>query len=399
MNGELHALCLSATPGHAADVAAAIAGLPGFAVKVRQADYEEGLRHLRDPDLAIVILGTEPEAGLSVIEEIHRSAPSTRVLALSPDENPALIIKAMRAGADEFLPLPATANALLKVCIKVSETRGCNRPSPASPRGEIWTAFSPKGGVGVTTLVANLAFALRAAQRDAALVDLDLYAGDLAVFLNITPTYTLRDISDNFRRLDSVFLQGTMSRHPSGLELLAALAPAGDEPLPVLSGEQTRAILALLRNLHEVTLVDAGSVPSEAAQAALTSANRVLLVTELTIPALRSCLRTLDWLKGGGMEPAKVVEIVINKHANKAAEVPPAEAAKTLKLPIRAMLPWDDVTAIAAVNSGLPLREVRANAALTRAIAELATPRTPAAEGGAKRKSLLRLFKSAEKGT
>src|SRR3990172_5384133 len=66
----------------------------------------------------------------------------------------------MRAVADEFLPLPATPNALLKVCLKVSETRRCSQPAQ-NPRGEVWVAYSGKGGVGVTTPVANLAFSLR----------------------------------------------------------------------------------------------------------------------------------------------------------------------------------------------------------------------------------------------
>jgi pilus assembly protein CpaE len=397
MDETLQALCLSPDAAASAEVTALLARLPGFAVRSREADYQTGLRDLRDPDLAIVVLGAEPMLGLTVIEEVHRSSPSTRVLALSRDENPELIIKAMRAGADEFLPLPATLNALLKVCLKVSETRRDGARAHATAQGEVWTVYGPKGGVGVTTLVANLAFALRQVQRDAALVDLDTFSGDLAVFLNVNPTYTLRDIAADVRRLDSVFLQGTMTRHASGLELLAAPAAGpGETPLD-LPGDHVRAILDLLRTLHEVTLVDTPGVPSPATLAALTCASRILLVTELTIPSLRSCLRTLEWFADEGIDAASRVEVIVNKYAKQPAEVPPAEAAKTLKLPIRAILPRDDATALAAVNSGVPLQEVRGGSPLHRAIAELVAPPAQTAETSTKRKGFMRLFSAAEK--
>src|SRR5262245_21175648 len=299
MDEALHALCLSVDPAASAGVTEALAHLPGFSVRTREADYQSGLRDLRDPDLVIVILGPDATHGLNVIEDVLRVLPSTRVLALSQDENPELMIRAMRVGADEFLPLPVTRTALLKVCIKVSETKRCSGPAQAR-RGEVWVAYGPKGGVGVTTLVTNLAFALRATQRDTALVDLDVYNGDLALFLNLTPTYSLRDITQNFRRLDSVFLQGTMSRHASGIELLAA-APvaAGETPLE-LTGEHVQGILDLLRSLHEVTVVDTAGIPTEATRAAFGVANRIFLVAELTIPSLRGCIRTLDVLREDG---------------------------------------------------------------------------------------------------
>ncbi len=394
MNEDLHAICLSNEPGPSAEVAAALTQLPGFTVRVREADYQSGLRDLRQPQLAIVILGTEPAPGLTVVEEIHRSSPSTRVLALSNDDNPQLLIKAMRAGADELLRLPVTPTDLLKVCIKMSETRR-SEPGQTGPRGEIWAAHSPKGGVGVTTVVANLAFALRAARRDVALVDLS--GGDLAVFLNVAPTYTLRDIADNFRRLDSVFLQGTMTRHSSGLELLAARAPMPGEPALDLDGAKTRAILDLMQSLRDVTLIDTAHYLSEPTQAALLCASRILLIADLSIPTLRGCLRTLEWLKEEGVELTSRVEVVINKHTGKAFEIPPDEISKALKLPVRAILPRDDATALAAINNGVPIHDIRGGSPLDRAIADLAMASTQVTDSNAKRKGFLRLFSAAEK--
>ena len=240
MDEPLNVLCLSTDPAQSKQVIGMLSRLPGFSLTTREMTYRAGGIQIHDswePHLAVIILGADPGPGLAVIEDVHRAAPAAQVLALAPEENPETIIKALRAGADEFLPLPLDGNGLLKVCIKVSAIRSSNKHN-GRPRGEVWVAHGVKGGVGVTTLVANLGVALSGAGRGTAVVDLDVHSGDLALFLNVTPGYSLRDIATNYKRLDSVFLQGTMVRHRSGLELLAAPTPVPGEPPLALTGEQ-----------------------------------------------------------------------------------------------------------------------------------------------------------------
>ena len=399
MDEPLNVLCLGNDPAASRQVIGMLSRLPGFAVTAREVGYAPGdipVEEGWEPHLAVVILGADPAPGLAVIEEVHRAAPAAQVLALAPEENPETIIKALRAGADEFLPLPLDGNGLLKVCIKVSAIRSSSRQT-GRPRGEVWVGYGAKGGVGVTTLVANLGVALRAAGRGTALVDLDVYSGDLALFLNVTPAYSLRDIATNFKRLDSVFLQGTMVRHRSGLEILAAPPPVPGDPPLALTAEQTLAVLDLLDRTHEVTLVDGGSLPLESTRAALGCADRIFVVTELSLPALRACMRTLDWLRQEGIDPSAVAEIVVNKHANRAWEVPPEEAARTLKLPIRALVPRDDAVVWEAINGGRPLDDVKPGAPVQRAIAALAAPHGTARPTSAVVKGFRRLFAAAER--
>ena len=391
MDETLNVICLGGDPTATRSVVALLGNLPGFAITTTAIDYQAGvvdLHRVGEAQLAIVILGSEPLPGLTVIEEVHRALPATQVVAIAPEERAETIVKAMRAGADEFLTLPLDATALLKVCVKLSALRGAN----TGPRGEVWVAHGPKGGVGVTTLVANLGFALRAAQRETALVDLDVHSGDLAVFLNLASTYSLRDIATNYKRLDPVFMQGTMVRHRSGLSVLAAPPPTPGEPLLELTGEQTLAVLELLDATHQVTLVDTSAVPLESTQAALSCADRIFLVTELTVPALRACVRALDGLRLAGIELDQTVELVVNKYANRSWEVAPAEAAKTLGLPIRVLIPREDAAVYTAVNSGLPVEEVRGGATVQRAIAGLLGQAASVDQGRPVLKSFRRLF-------
>src|SRR5205814_1918375 len=253
MAETLYALCLSTDPAVSSAVVAMLARIPSFAVTARELDYQLGpieLNDVREAHLAIVILGDDPSTGLAVIEEVHKNAPATQVLAVAANDRHETIVRALRAGADEFLPLPLDPNALLKVCIKVSALRRAAKPNGGTQHAQVWVAYGAKGGVGVTTLVANLGIALQAAGRRTVLLDLDLHSGDLALFLNLNPGYTLRDIATT-KRLDTVFLQGTMIRHRSGMELIAAPVPLpGEGPLALNSGlplEEVKGGTALQR--------------------------------------------------------------------------------------------------------------------------------------------------------
>jgi pilus assembly protein CpaE len=393
MNETLRVLCLSPDRNAAAAVVSALGALPGFSIKAGEADYQTGLRELQQiaVDLAIVVLGEQPALGVATIEELHRAAPATNVLALSAEENPEIIIKAMRAGADEFLPLPVPSTALLKVCIKVVEIRRASRPENTS-RGEVWVVHGPKGGVGATTLTANLALALREANRGVAVVDFDVYQGDLALFLNVTPEYTLRDLVTNANRIDSLFLQGTLSRHPSGVEVLAAPPLVPGETILDATQDQALEILDLLCTMHEVVLVDTPAVLTPAAWAAMTRATRLFLLCDLTVPAVRAALRTIDWLRGENLDVERVLELVLNRHGKLAGEIPPAEVEKTLKLTARALLPLDDVAALSAVNSGGALKEARGGRGLAQAIAALVHRQTPGEHDAKKSGGLFGLF-------
>src|SRR6185503_4274205 len=387
----LSVLCVSPDGSTAAGVAAMLASLPDFVFTIRTAGYVETLRP-QDLDLAIVMLDENPTRGLGVIDNLRRASRAIHIVAVSPDDDPETIVRTVRAGADELLSLPLSQHDLLKVCIKVAEAyRGTAQREGRG--GALWVVHSPKGGVGVTTLVVNLAIALRTAQRDVALVDLDVYAGDAAFFLNVEPTSTLRDVVTNSHRLDAVLVRGAMTKHSSGLAILAAPSAGRGEPPVEPTTEQTIGVLEMVTGMHELTLVNTPRIPSEATRAALTNADRILLVTDLTVPAVRGCARTIDWLVGEGIDTTRTVEVIVNRYNPRATEVSIADVSRMIQAPVRALLPCDDAAALSAANAGRPLVE---GTPLHRAIADLAGPgEAQPVEASRIRRGLARLFSSS----
>ncbi len=383
----LHVLCLSRDGSAAAGVAAMLASLPDFVFATRTARFADTPPATKELDLAIVVVDENLSTGLRTIETVRRGARGAHVVAVSPDDDPDTMIRIHRAGADEHLALPLSQHDLLKVCIKVSEA--CRDSAPRDGRdGALWVVYGAKGGVGATTLVVNLAIALQATKRDVALVDLDVYAGDAAFFLNVQPTYTLREVVTNYARLDAVLIQGAMMRHASGVAILAASGAGRGEPAVEPTAEQTTAILELVTGMHELTLVNTPGIPSEATRTALTAADRILLVTDLTLPALRACARTIDWLIGEKVDPTGTIEVIVNRYVPGAAEVSIAEVTRMMPAPVRTLLPCDDAAALTAANAGRPLAD---GTALQRAIVQFVSPGAPAEESRLRR-GLSRLF-------
>jgi pilus assembly protein CpaE len=382
----LRVLCVSPDGSTAAGVAAMLASLPDFVFATRTAGYADAGGSAKDLDLTIVVLDQDLGAGLGVVESLRRGSRGVHLVAVSPDDDPDSIVRTLRAGADEHLSLPLSQHDLLKVCIKVAEGVGARDHG-----GALWVVYGPKGGVGATTLVVNLAVALQAAQRDVILVDLDVYKGDAAFFLNVQPTNTLRDVLINYHRLDAMLIQGAMVRYPTGLSILPSLGASRGEPPVEPTAEQTIGILELVTGMHELTLVNTPGIPSAATRAALTAADRVLIVTDLTMPALRACARTVDWLLGESVDPTSI-EVLVNRYNPRASEVAIADVSRRMGAPVRALFPSDDVAALTAANAGRPLAE---GTALQKAIAQFVSPGGLPVEPSRIRRSLGRLFSSS----
>ncbi len=366
---QLPALLLGTDPTVLAEVRDLLAGLDATPVACTEGSFEDGLRLAQEaaPEVIGIVVDGDASAAFSLMESISTALPSSYVFALSQDDSTENIIKAMRAGATEFLSLPLEATQAIKALIKVTALRRLSQPT--GKPAQVWTLYSPKGGAGVTTLAVNLAVEVQASGKSVCLVDLDFQSSDVALFLNVNPLYTMMDITLNFRRLDSVFLQGTLTRHQTGVYLLAAPPHGADgAPIPV---EQVRGVLDILRTMYDVIIVDTSRALTEETLTAFGVATRVLLLIELTLPFLRGYRRTMEVLDGLGV-PAERIDVVVSKHGGARAQVPLDEAKKSLGLSVTHTLPRDDEAALGALNKGTPLAESKANSPLRRAITQLA---------------------------
>jgi pilus assembly protein CpaE len=299
----------------------------------------------------VLLIQDQQEGGIfKRLSDLKSNLPQTEVFVLSDDKRPERIVDVMKAGATEYLVLPVDAKTLLDT---LEEVRVKLATSGKLAKGPIFSFISSKGGLGATVLAVNIAVAI-AKKKDtsAALCDLSFQSGDDAVLLDAAPENSVLDLCRNFHRLDVSLLRQVMTRHASGLELLAAPPSLVDaDEIGVQHLEKT---FSLLKKLYDYILVDCASISvDECTNEAFKASDKIFIVTDFSVNALRNGARLFQTIEKLGIPPRKI-EFVANrfiKHDNLSIK----EAEQALQKRIFWLFPNDFGNVIASINSGIPL--------------------------------------------
>jgi pilus assembly protein CpaE len=316
-------------------------------------------------DLVGIELGNDGRE-TATVRELHERFPALVIFAACASTDVAVMRAALQAGASDFLSLPLDPRELRKALIRFSQAA----PPPAAPGamiGGVITVYGVRGGLGATTLAVNLAARIAALTGESsALVDLDLQRGDVSSFLNLSPAQSLASLAAASGEVDALFLHQTLSRHPSGVYVLPA--PAEVEEVDQIGREHVEMALSLLRSRFRWTIIDTARSLSEVSLVAFEQSERILLLTDLSVPGVRATRRTLGLLSRLGL-PLDAADVVVVESAR--GNVKLDEAVRALGKEPMFTIPRDDAAAVQAMNAGAPLNGSRP-ARLTTAVEELA---------------------------
>ena len=334
--------------------------------------------------------GTEEE-DIAALERLARTeGAKARLVVIGSADLPLSVTRRLsQAGVAEILPEPVEARDLSRVVERLA--RPAQLPAVWTGRqpARIVTVARARGGIGATTLAVNLADQLaaktggrfrKAEGARVALVDLDLQFGAVSSFLDLPARDTLYDIAAEQRMPDWAWIEDEMETAANGVKVLTA--PKRFVPLDGLAGAQVGAILEALRDQFDYIVVDLPHSLVDWTQAVMDRSDKVLLVTDSTVPSIRQAKRLIDFLQEE--TPGLPVEVVVNLEARPVIKARHhAQAAKLLERPFNTWLPPDAKAARAALDRGVPLSEASRRSALTRSIAGLA--RTIQADGASVR--------------
>lgn len=317
-------------------------------------------------DVAMVLFNGDDEASLSYLQTQTAEVERPTVFALLRDRTPDLMKRVLRAGADELLFLPLDAGDATRALLKISESR---RREQRVAGGQICSLVSLVGGTGVTSLAANLGLALRYAfDKRVAVVDLDLQTSGLAVFLNLEPERTIMALAESNKKLDSIQLESALSKHASGIYLLAA--PKRIEDSELVSDATIGAMLELMRQLFDYVIVDCGTHIDANTVAAWERSQHLFYVLDQSIGAARCAWRFVDLcgrLGLGGIEPNFILSRFITNHP-----ISEDQLTHTLAKPIYAKIPRDEKVLERVQLSAQDLWQVAPSSALAKSVEELA---------------------------
>ncbi|MDA8345902.1 MAG: AAA family ATPase [Thermaerobacter sp.] len=352
--------------------------------RVLEADTPDRVRHIvrqEHPELVMLHLGGGDDI-LSLCTELDQ-ALATRVVVIGPDSDIASIRAAMQAGARDYLGEPITPEELQATLARLVQGERRTR------RGKVVTVFGTKGGVGKSTVAANLAVVLADRHRQrVAIVDLDLEFGCAATLFGAHPGMTIVDICRRSGALNLAAIEEALTRSAhSSVEILAS--PPTPDLAAFVDGEGKREpdrnyvqeILRVLRASYDWVIVDTAVDFGEAVITALDEAERILFVTTPDVPALQNSAKGLDILLERLGYPADKLQVVLNR-GNAGIGLSGDEIAQVLDHPILYSLPSDGDVAVRAANLGIPLVRLRGRSALARGIARLGASLVEARDRG-----------------
>ncbi len=322
------------------------------------------------PEVALISSQLPDGDALSWLEQ-ESPLGRTKLILMAPDPKPEDYRTAMRLGALDLLSLPLNPGMVLESLRRVAK-------GPGERQGRIITVFATKGGVGKTTIAANVAAELAGRRQRVCVVDLDLEFGSLCAFFGALPEQTMADLVRRRGAFSLPLIQEMMVTDPIlGVPILAS--PLTPDLAPTVDGEGKKEagrnyvaeVLRMLRLGYDTVVVDTASRFSEATVAALEMANTVLLVTAPDVPALQSTAKGLTVLVDKlGFQPDRL-KLVLNR-ANAAIGLTAQDISRFLDYPISYRLPSDGDSAVRACNTGVPIVRRRRNGPLARALAALA---------------------------
>lgn len=339
------------------------------------------------PDIILMDINMPGLDGIAASQAIVQSVPTAQIVIMSVQSEADYLRRAMLAGARDFLMKPFSGDELISAIRRVHEMRPSGAesapvPEPSRPETvekskplnqetHIISVYSPKGGIGCSTIAVNLAVALANKGHKTLLIDGSLQFGDVSVMLNMKPATSILDLIERMADLDEDLISSVVMPHKkSGLNVL--LAPPRPEMADLVTDEHMRKLLGKLRNLFEFVIIDTSASLDDVALAMLDSSDRIYLVTQQSLPSLKNVSRFFDLAETLDYERDKVT-LIVNR-ASKKLGISVKDISDTLKRPVLTTIPVDDDVVSQAVDQGQPLVLGRhKNRAISNSLRNLAT--------------------------
>ena len=337
------------------------------------------------PDVVLMDINMEDMDGITATESILREVPFTQVIILSVQSEQDYMRRAMMAGARDFMVKPPSSEELIATIRRLSvfaheKREEFERPlAPVStdappgsapshrPTGKVLTFYSPKGGVGCTTIATNIALGLDTEETPTVLVDGNLQFGDVTVFLNLQSKYSINDLTSRMDEMDPEILEDVLLLHENGLRVLAA--PPRPEMADEVNADQIRTIIQFLRQHFAYVVVDTASTMDDTTLAILDTTDLLIAICTPDIPAIKDARHLFDLLHILEF-PTQNVCFVVNKMDRKGG-ISAEAVGENLKREVEAVIPADERTVTASINKGIPLIVSDRSSPQSRALMQL----------------------------
>jgi pilus assembly protein CpaE len=312
-----------------------------------------------------------------LMDKIKSKYPRVAVIAILPGSVMDKSDQVILSGARAFIQYPYQLDILVVTIKRVMELRVRNQDYLIQiPETEIdikpkntFTVFSPKGGVGTTTIATNLAISLHnTLKEDVLLIDGKHQFGHVALYLNLLSGNSITDLLAQAGTLDERMIKQVVLRHISGIHVLPS--PNSIIDAQGIKPENLVEVIQSLQKTFSNIIIDGGNNLNENTVTYLDSSDKILLVLNPDLASMRDVRQFMEISETLSYPKDKVL-LILNLTGRK-ADVSKVEIENILKMKIFGKIPADENLAISCLNEGVPILLKSPNHPISKAYSDIA---------------------------
>ncbi len=324
------------------------------------------------PDVVLMDINMPDMDGIATTEQLARAVPTAAVVMMSVQGEADYLRRSMLAGAREFLVKPFSSDELTAsirqvfgrerekmsrmatAAAEASGTRAAPSSTPSGEPGQVVAVFSPKGGVGRTTVAVNMAVAAATELgKKVVLVDGSFQFGDVGVLLNLNPkNKSIADLAPELEQPghEVESMDTFVINHSAGIRVL--LAPPSPEMAELVTPSGIKRVIEALRQTHELVVVDCTAFFNDTTLAILDSADTILTLLSLEITSIKNMRLFLEVADQLGYDGGKV-RLILNR-ADSALGIKVTDVEHSIGRKVDETIVSDGRSVVYALNRGVP---------------------------------------------
>ena len=215
-----------------------------------------------------------------------------------------------------------------------------------------FTIFSPKGGVGTTTISTNLAISLhKTLKEDVLVIDGKHLFGHIALYYNLRTGNSITDLITQADALDERLIKQVVVRHTSGIHVLPS--PNLITEAQGIKPDELFKVIKSLQMVFPNIIIDGGNYLNENTVTYMDSSDKILLVLNPDIASMRDAKQFMD-ISATLSYPKDKTLLILNFTGRK-ANVKTEDIENILKVKIFGVIPSDGNLALNSMNEGVPI--------------------------------------------
>lgn len=308
----------------------------------------------------VVVVEIDPDLPRSMarLTELGRTHPALPKIAAIANSSIPMVRMLVREGVSDVVSLPFKVEDLVEVALAAVQTAN------AAARSKIVLAplvavMQSTGGCGATSVATHLASSLAnfvTEGHEIAIADFDLQSGAVAEYLGSRGSGSMSDLLASGDRLDPDLIRSISRATEQNLVVFAA--PPLIEPIESVETEQVLQVLTMMRQLYAGVVIDLPSDVTNWSLSALSAADLIVIVVELSVSSLRQARRRLDLFESIGIERSRIAVVVnrVEKRMFKAIDL--SDVDETLGREVLGSLPLDEKELRSAQTQGVLVHDL-----------------------------------------